>query len=87
MLGSVQTTSHSCTYNVLSFDLDLIAYQVKVLCMTGGTLCLRLSLNHITRLHILFDICVLTMTSADFSQGHTQYQISLSFRVHVLYNP
>ena len=28
---------------------------------------------------------VLTMTSADFSQGHTQHQILLSFMVHVLY--
>ena len=56
VLGSVQITSHICTYNVLgsnklhilSFDLDLIAYKVKVtktlaflhvFCMTGGTLC------------------------------------------------
>ena len=59
---------------------------LHVVCMTGGTLCVRLSLNHITNLHILFDISfALTMTSAESSQGHTQHQISLSFKVDVLY--
>ena len=58
--------------------------------MTGGTLCVRLGLNHSTNLHILFAnqfniSFVLTMTSADSSQGHTQHQISLNCRVHVLY--
>ena len=44
------------------FDLDLIAYQVMNtntlafiydFCMPGGTLCVRLCLNHFTKLHIL----------------------------------
>ena len=103
VLGSVQTTSHICTHNVLganelhilSFDLDLIAYQVKVtktlaflhvFCMTGGTLCVRLSLNHFTNLHILFaNQFNISFVWTDSSQGHTHHQISLSFRVHVLY--
>ena len=53
-------------------------------------ICVRLSLNHFTNVHILFTnqfniSFVLTMTSAYSSQGHTRHQISLSFRVHVLY--
>ena len=54
--------------------------------MTGSTLCVRLSLNHITNLHILFDISfVLTKISDVVCDLDWNRQISLSFRVHVLY--
>ena len=55
-------TIFAVVQHTFHFDLDLIAYQVKVtkilrflhdFCMMGATLCARLSLNRFTNLHIL----------------------------------